>query len=158
MVARAISRGEALGVTCSRYRRRRSAAYTVSATRARSWLPRFLLSRKNCPSWRSAGALAGSTAARAWTIASSCARARFMGIGLAPGDARRDLLDHEAIARDGVAKLHRQVVLVHPEPDVDHRLVLGIDVAQVQGAHLAHGNVHLFLAEDLQIELIELAL
>src|SRR5580765_8149491 len=116
--------------------------------RARSRWPRFLLSRKNWRSCASAGARAGRITVSAWTIASSCARARFIGTkGSALGDARRDLLHHDAVARHREAQLHRQVMLVDAEPHVDDLLLLGILVAKVQRAHLAQRDLDLLDAE-----------
>src|SRR4051812_31812238 len=124
---------------------------------ARSRWPSVLLSRKNWRSCWSAGARAGRMTVRALMIASSCARARLMES--ARDDARRDLLDVEAVARHGIAKLHREIVLVHPQPHVDHfARILLVHVAQVDRAHLSERDLDLFLAQDLQVELVVLAL
>src|SRR5688572_552500 len=151
MAASAISRGDALGVTSSSRRRRRSAAYTVSATSARSRLPRFLWSRKNSRSCWSAGARAGRTRVSAATIASSCGRVSVTAPS-ARHDARGGLLDHHAAARDRIAHLHRHVVMVHAEPHVDELLLLLVHVAQMERLHLADRDLDLLLAHDAQAE------
>src|SRR5260221_7904233 len=119
---------------------------------ARSRCPRLLLSRKKSESSRSAGAVAGSTTASAWTMASSCARARFKVSAL--GHLRGRLLDHHTVARDRIAQLHRQVVLVDAQPHVDLALVLGVGVAQMQRAQFSEGDLDLLDAEHLEVELV----
>jgi hypothetical protein len=54
-------------------------------------------------------------------------------------DGPRGLFHDEAIPRDGIAKLHREIVVVDAQPDVDDFLRLFSGVPQVQGLGATEG-------------------